>query len=214
MSDQGKLHRERNTVFGDAVIPLDVDSLLTKYDPHDGLEAYFRMLLLENRRINLVSRETSHKDLRTLAAESLLPLEIVGSSFDSYLDIGSGGGLPAVPILMCVEKIARAYLVERTMKKAGALRRMLAQLELKAEILPVSFEDARLEGLFDLATLRLVRPTKSLVGRIRAHLKPNGFFVHYSEPAPIETDLFAVRTYSYCSSEQTMPKHFSVFAAK
>jgi 16S rRNA (guanine(527)-N(7))-methyltransferase RsmG len=214
MTGQNELHRERNTASDDTVISFDADSLLAKYDPHDSLEAYFRMLLLENRRINLVSRETSHESLRTLAAESLLPLEIVGRSFESYLDIGSGGGLPAIPILMCVEGIAKAYLVERTMKKAGALRRILAQLELKAEILPVSFEDARLEESFDLITLRLVRPTKSLLGRIRAQLKPGGFFVHYSEPASLAVDLFVVKTYSYCSAEQPMPKHFSVFAAK
>jgi hypothetical protein len=94
-------------------VSFDITELLAKYDPKGKLESYHDLLMAENQRVNLVSRETTREDFERLIAESLLPLEILTSGFGSYLDIGSGGGFPAVPILMTERVVGESILLER-----------------------------------------------------------------------------------------------------
>ncbi|MBE9486173.1 MAG: class I SAM-dependent methyltransferase [Chloroflexi bacterium] len=187
-------------------ITYDPVELLGRYDPQNKLERYYELLLQENEKINLVSRETAGSSscraealvllpdagpvgrttpgsaLRLLAAQSLLPLvKIDLGEIDNYLDIGSGGGFPAIPILL-TRKVKRASLVERTGKKAAALRRILLALDIKATIIDRSFEEVSLERAFDLITLRLVKLRSQLFNRIFFLLRPGGYFVYYAAP--------------------------------
>ena len=82
-------------------IQLNIENLLEKYDQENKLELYFSVLKEENKKLNLVSRETIESKLLQLAAESLLPFEYIKQkSFDNYIDIGSGGGMPSFPIIL------------------------------------------------------------------------------------------------------------------
>ncbi|MEA1980280.1 MAG: RsmG family class I SAM-dependent methyltransferase, partial [candidate division Zixibacteria bacterium] len=73
--------------------------ILSKYNLTDKVETYFQLLKKENRNLNLVSRETIESGLVELAAESIYPLEYIqNNNIDNYLDIGSGGGFPSIPI--------------------------------------------------------------------------------------------------------------------
>jgi 16S rRNA (guanine527-N7)-methyltransferase len=76
----------------------------------------------------------------------------------SLIDVGSGGGLPGVPIKI-VEPAVRTTLVEATAKKARFLRRVAERLSLEG----VEVENARVEeiartdahrGVYDVATAR------------------------------------------------------------
>lgn len=173
-------------------ITYDPSELLQRLDPQAKLERYYELLLQENKRINLVSRETgiarfidkdSFAGLKKLAAQSLLPFEKIDiDEIDNYLDIGSGGGFPAIPILLTRRINQTCLLVERTRKKAGALRRILLALDIKATIMNQSFEETSLEPAFDLITLRLVKLTPQLLNRIFFLLRPSGYFVYYAAP--------------------------------
>ncbi|HOD65455.1 MAG TPA: class I SAM-dependent methyltransferase [candidate division Zixibacteria bacterium] len=172
-------------------IRLDVAAFLRERDPNNRLTPYFELLARENSRVNIVSRETlpptapSGRDrfegLRRLTAESIYPItELHRAQTRSYLDIGSGGGFPAIPIVLTAT-ISDTLLVERTRKKAAALRRILMELQLRAEICTESFESLVLkEGSCDLITLRLVRLTDRLAARILPLLAPGGDFVYYA----------------------------------
>ena len=198
----------------------DPSELLRRLDPANKLDQYFQLLLQENEKINLVSRETgigkvatdgavrcphltaskikecrvgapdttltgnaSFIKLKKLAAQSLLPFEKIDiDEIDNYLDIGSGGGFPAIPILLTRRINQTCLLVERTRKKAGALRRILLALDIKATIIDQSFEETSFEPAFDLITLRLVKLTPQLFERIFSVLKPGGNFVYYAAP--------------------------------
>ena len=172
-------------------ITYDPIELLKRLDPANKLEPYYQLLLEENKRVNLVSRETGgarfmNKDiftgLKKLAAQSLLPFEKTNiAEIDNYLDIGSGGGFPAIPIIL-TRRIKQACLVERRKKKAGALRRMLLALDIKATIIDQSFEETSFEPVLDLITLRLVKLTPKLFNRIFFLLRPGGYFVYYAAP--------------------------------
>lgn len=221
------------------MITYDSVELLRRLDPANKLERYYELLLQENKRVNLVSRETAGSSscraealvllpdaesvgrtttgsaLRFLAAQSLLPLEKIDiTEVDNYLDIGSGGGFPAIPILL-TKRIKQATLVERTRKKAGALRRILLALDIKATIISQSFEETSLEPAFDLITLRLVKLTPKLFNRIFFLLRPSGHFAYYAAP---DFDLTGIgadsATFYYSTSSEGATGRFTIFRKK
>jgi 16S rRNA (guanine527-N7)-methyltransferase len=146
-----------------------------------------------------------------LAAESLLPLlrpEI--GNISRYLDIGSGGGFPALPIML-TRRIDNAFLIERTRKKASALRRILVDLGLTATIEARSFDEITFDGRFDLVTMRLVKLTPRLLKAILRCLDDGAFLIHYSRPG---FDLSGIEvsstTYYYTIGSDTTQKCFTL----
>ncbi len=168
-------------------INLSSADLFSKYDPDQKLELFFDLLTEENKQVNLVSRETNRDDLRRLAAESLAPLELIGDErCRSYLDIGSGGGFPSIPIMTAaaagVIEIEHVRLVERTQKRAAALGRITSGLNLQAEIVPEDFPGKDTSTKFDLVTLRYVKLTPKLLAAVFKTIHRSGLFVYYSQP--------------------------------
>ncbi len=170
-----------------AVMDFDREKLLSLFDAGPELARYFDLLMKENERINLVSRETSDSDLRKLAAESLVPFNSLKTShFPRYLDIGSGGGFPAVIVLLMaragVLSIKDSICMERRQRRAEALGRLVRQLKLSAVVIPSDFVPGVVEGKFDLITLRYVKLTPTLFRHITGSLSGTGCFVYYARP--------------------------------
>jgi len=200
--------------LNEKAVRFEIDSLLEKYVPGATLEDYFQVLMSHNKKVNLVSRETLPADLKRLAAESLLPLDIIENEapdfkFDSYLDIGSGGGFPSVPIILA-RNIGCVRLVERTAKKASALEKIIRELKLEAEIIPRNFEEIKFDRSFELITLRYVKLTESLLKRIYRLLKENGRFIYYSSTV---SELYknSSEIYSFNSSEVAVNKSLTIY---
>jgi len=153
--------------------------------------------------------------LTRLAAESLIPFELLDRrSYDRYLDIGSGGGFPSIPILLTSE-INQTTLVERTQKKAAALRRMSDAMNLNIQIAPVTLEDLpRSDVHYNLITMRLVRLTSRLLRRIIPRLSPGGVFIYYA-PTELDTpdDLITCKAVSF-QDEQERVKGATFFLRK
>ena len=196
---------------GETAIPFDIESVLWRFDPDGNLGEYFRLLLAENQKINLVSRETSVPDLRRLAAESLFPLTLLASPVQRYLDIGSGGGFPSLPIILSGVVSGEASIVERTQKKAAALRRILIHLGRHAVIHPVSYEQTSFEQPFDLITVRLVTPDRKMLERIHSDLADGGNCVYYASGLT-KSNLFSSQTYKFESTEPSLYKYFTVLS--
>jgi 16S rRNA (guanine527-N7)-methyltransferase len=200
-------------------ITLDIASVLEKYDPAGKLESYFDALLEENSRVNLVSRETSRDDLRRLTAESLLPFDLIDSGpVSHYLDIGTGGGFPAFPILL-TQPIGEAVLVERTTKKAAALDRITSSLsELSGSNIRIenrTFEEFKSPSSFDLITLRLVRLTPPLLKKILPCLADRGSFIYYASPEGLNLPgSIRAETVRYRSGESDVAKSFTLMTRK
>lgn len=194
----------------DTVLKLDIEPVIARFDASGRLSQYFDLLMKENVAVNLVSRETVRFDFDRMVAESLVPLDFMPESFGSYLDIGSGGGIPAIPLLLSGRIAGPAWLVERTQKKVAAMRRMLDSLGLQAELFARTFEEVKLTQRFDLITLRYVKLTPTLLRRIIPALAPQGQFVYYSKPE-FDTAPFAVSTHSYAISTEDFVKSLTVF---
>jgi 16S rRNA (guanine527-N7)-methyltransferase len=200
-----------------APIDFSVSDILRRSGCAAKFERYFRLVLAENTKINLVSRETNHADLERLTAESLIPFEAGGlESVKSYLDIGSGAGFPAVPILLArssrEQGPLRAVLCERTVKKAAALHRIVQALGVKAEIIGKTLEECSFDAEFDLVTLRYVKLTPVLLKYALSALRQQGHFVYYSRPDfDARGATFHAETFGFTLDKAPPVKSFTVF---
>lgn len=118
------------------------------------LAAYGALLLEANRKVNL----TGAKDAAALVPHLLDALTLAADVRESLVDVGSGGGLPGIPLAIATG--ARVLLVEPTAKKAAFLERALLACglagQVAAERAEVAGRDARFREQFAFATARAV----------------------------------------------------------
>ena len=151
------------------------------FDVISGLEAYFELLRRWNEKISLTSlptAETGDEAVDRLLLEPLIAARYLPSSTSSIMDIGSGGGSPAIPMKLFRSSVAMR-MVESKVRKSAFLREVIRQLNLDRTFV----ESARFEELLarpelhesaDVVTMRAVRvDPKTLMG-LQAFLKPGG----------------------------------------
>jgi 16S rRNA (guanine527-N7)-methyltransferase len=123
-------------------------------DVAERLAAYGALLLEANRKVNL----TGAKDAEALLPHLLDALTLVNDINDSLVDVGSGGGLPGIPLAIVTG--ARVVLIEPTAKKAAFLERALLALGVQGEAIAERAEvvarDERFREQFAFATARAV----------------------------------------------------------
>ncbi|REL39115.1 hypothetical protein DYD21_03935 [Rhodohalobacter sp. SW132] len=92
----------------------DARELYRKNEVH--LEKYLDNLLDWNEKINLVSRSVSRETVREHVVHSLIP-HVLGilDDHDSWIDTGTGGGLPGVPLAICAPE--KHWLLNDNVKK-------------------------------------------------------------------------------------------------
>lgn len=95
------------------------------------LEAYLDLLLEWNSKINLVSRTVSRETVREHVVHSLLPMALgLTEGHDVWIDSGTGGGLPGIPLAIC-DKNKIWKLNDNVRKKMKAVARIIDGLRLK-----------------------------------------------------------------------------------
>lgn len=144
-----------------------------------ALESYLAFLLERNAEVNLVSARSA--DLETLGADHLFDA-LLGLPFlppprnppIRLLDVGSGGGFPAVPLLLARRDL-EGTLVESVGKKCRFLDEAARRLALTARVVnarfPASFSMAT-NGPFDVFSTRAVGSAGKLVRAARGLLAP------------------------------------------
>lgn len=164
--------------------------LIERFGIDERLEQYFDLLTEWNSKINLVSRETGRDDWRRLAAESIAPLAVLEDApeleklrgpWKHHLDIGSGGGFPAVPLCM-TDPVEHSICIDSVGKKAKALSDMIVRLGLDAESDQIRLEEWKTDSRFDLVSMRLVSLDIRLWKRIHRLIETPGLFIYYSQP--------------------------------
>ncbi len=134
-----------------------------------GFELYFKELVAWNHRVNLTAI-TDRDRVQTLHfLDSLtvaLALDGAPQASIRVLDVGSGGGLPGIPLKLLYPDI-RLTLVEATMKKARFLTHVADALETEIEVLCTRAEvlghDPEHREGYDLVLSRAVAPLPTLV---------------------------------------------------
>ena len=147
----------------------------------DHLERYYTLLTKWNSKINLTSRlEGTEEDeaIDRLLMEPLVAAQHVAPGMTRAIDIGSGGGSPAIPLLLALPRL-HMRMVESKTRKAVFLREAVRALELgRADVETSRFEELLTrpelhEGL-DLVTLRAVRVEPRTLLSLQAFLRPGG----------------------------------------
>ena len=146
------------------------------------LEAYFRLLETWNRKINLTGfnlAEPTPETLDRLLIEPLVAARHVPAGASRMLDVGSGGGSPAIPMALATPSI-RLLMVESKTRKSVFLREAVRTLELQgADVAASRYEELlarpELHEAHDLVTIRAVRVEPRLLSNLQAFIKPGGF---------------------------------------
>lgn len=143
------------------------------------LESFSHALTKWSRSINLVAPGTLDNVWERHILDSLQISPFIPGGVSLWLDIGSGGGLPALPLaILAKEKApgARFVLVESDKRKAAFLRTQIHALDLNAEV-----RSERIESVPPLSAQRIsARAFASLdatLAYIDRHLAPGGIAV-------------------------------------
>ena len=129
------------------------------------LEAFVAILTAENQRQNLVSASTLDQvwDRHILDSAQLVRFEPRAGS--SWLDVGSGAGLPGVVVACIVQ--GPVTLAEPRRLRSDFLHKVVESLDLNAKVVPARAE--RMEGSYGVITARAVASLPQLL-KISAHL--------------------------------------------
>ena len=123
----------------------------------DDLESYAALLRKWQPAQNLVSRETLSELWTRHFADSLQILPLISVDDTRFLDLGSGGGFPALPLAIALKGSGRHFLlVEPNERKASFLRTVKRELDLDVTVLAKRSEeiDSRETGDFNVITSR------------------------------------------------------------
>lgn len=100
------------------------------------LESFSALLSKWQRVQNLVSRETLPDVWRRHLADSLQVLKLLGDQDNVILDLGSGGGMPAIPMAIGSKGSDRRFtLVEPNSRKVSFLRTVARELGLAVTVI-------------------------------------------------------------------------------
>ena len=170
----------------------------------ESLTSYYRLLEFWNQKVNLTAFSLS--DAPDEAIDRLLIEPLVAARHLSgahahthkaptqtlhVLDIGSGGGSPAIPLKIAVPSI-HLRMVESKTRKSAFLREAVRTLEMS----DADVETARAEDLLtrpelhesqDIVTIRAVRVELKLLVKLQAFLKTGGRILMFRTGSGSET---------------------------
>lgn len=136
-----------------------------------GLESFAALLQKWQPAQNLVSRETLDNLWSRHVRDSLQVLQHLTGAQTRFLDVGSGGGFPALPLAIALRGNANFVLVEANRRKCAFLRTVVRELRLPAKVLDKRAEmlDRADVGPIDVVTCRATAPLGRLFN-LTAHL--------------------------------------------
>jgi 16S rRNA (guanine527-N7)-methyltransferase len=155
----GRLERQLLDRFGDEVVA-------------ERFAGYLRLLESWSKTHNLV-RFTDREELLNRHLLEPLPLAEKLNREGLLLDIGSGAGLPGIPILIA-RPGWRGVLLEPRQKRWAFLRMVVRELGLQAEVIDQRFEEFEGPEKFNLVTARAVGRHEELAEWVRPRLATGG----------------------------------------
>lgn len=150
---------------------------------------YMKIFLEENSKVNLISKN----DEKYLWEKHIFDSLALEKFFDKYekpktmLDIGTGGGFPALPVSLTYPEI-KVTAIDSIAKKIRAIQSMKDKLGLK-NLVAVCDRVENTGGKFDLVTSRAVSSLKNICEYALPKLYKGGYFVAYkSRKTPEEIE--------------------------
>ena len=127
-----------------------LNSLNVSRETFLDFEIFLSMILEKNKEINIISQETSKKEVVRARhiIDSAQIIDFIDFNQNTTVDLGSGGGMPGIVIaiiLKNMKKDMKVYLYEKSYHKSLFLKDVSRKLELNTEIFR--------ENIFDLKKL-------------------------------------------------------------
>ena len=152
----------------------DIAAILTDRAAHAGLQiperlasqltVYYQVLAHWNQKINLTALEDPDEAVDRLLLEPVAAAAHLPRGVD-LIDLGSGGGSPAIPLALALEA-RRLVMVESRVRKAAFLREALREVGLQGQVESARFEEVAkrqdLLGSFGAGSVRAVRLDSSV----------------------------------------------------
>lgn len=101
-------------------------------DKQDRLLAYLDLVIEKNKELNLTRIDTREKGILLHLEDSLSCLEEFENKSGPFLDIGTGGGFPGVPLAIVTGR--PGVLIDSIQKKAKAVKELSDQVGLSDQI--------------------------------------------------------------------------------
>ena len=170
------------------------------------LASYFGLLTKWNKTVNLTALDLDLPNPGTLdrlfvepflAAAAIRKVHEAGAGASGpstrLLDVGSGGGSPAIPLAIALEQTSGLRMVESRGRKAAFLREVIRQLpldgaEVFAERLEALVDRPGLSESVDLVSIRAVRADRDLWKSLAYLVRPGGFVLWFRTAADANTD--------------------------
>jgi 16S rRNA (guanine527-N7)-methyltransferase len=154
-----------------------------------SLAAFYELLARWNEKINLTALANTDEAIDRLLLEPVVAAKMLGlSGAIDMMDVGTGGGSPAIPMALALGPETLLTMVEVKARKSAFLREAVRQLDLGGAVV----ENARYEELlarpplldrFDLLTIRAVRVEPKVLMTLQAFLKPGGVLALFRGPS-------------------------------
>ena len=156
----------------------------------ERLGTYVELLRRWNAKLNLTRLDRDDTGLARLAIEPLVAVPYLPAQ-GRLVDIGSGGGSPAIPLKLAAPDLA-LRMVEAKTRKAAFLREAVRHLGLdRTEVLPERYES--LLGRGDLRdahgalAVRGVHLDAEVLRRLQTFVAPGGTLLLFRGPEPADT---------------------------
>ena len=128
-----------------------LNSLNVSRETFFDFEIFISMIKEKNKEINIISQETSKKEVirERHIIDSAQIIDFVDLNSNSTTDLGTGGGMPGIIIaiiLKNMKKNMKVHLYEKSHHKSAFLREVSRKLKLKTEIFQENiFDQKKLE---------------------------------------------------------------------
>lgn len=158
----------------------------------DVIKKYARIFLEKNSRLNLISKNDEKVFLEKHVSDSLA----IDKFFQKYkikkgqklLDMGTGGGLPSVPIAIFYEEL-EVFAIDSISKKINAVEEIKTELGLK-NLFPIwgRVENLSSQGFekFDYVVTRALAPMEKILKYAIPNLKQGGYFIAYKSKKALD----------------------------
>ena len=128
-----------------------LNSLNVSRETYFDFELFISMILEKNKEINIISRETSKREVirDRHIIDSAQIIDFVDLNSNTTVDLGTGGGMPGIVVAILLKNMKNnmnVHLYEKSHHKSAFLRKVSRKLKLKTEIFESNiFETKKIE---------------------------------------------------------------------